>query len=717
VSESLSDHTVRQTELSLESGAYLQTREISRYEPEQDLFGDQYAEKLGRWKPSDNPVNIFFDLAKQEKGVTVEARLLLKDGKTAVTVNLNETDVRQALETTSIAEVAARARMRSFREAHREWTTGKSDSHIKEALKLRSLVESAKPEDQKALLEDGPYGGDIQFDLNQNFTSLYSQGFDADEYLPLGNGPFNQQLYLYDYWEMLAKSFYATNHDPVARRIIDLVADFTLGRGFTVRFASPEAQHEWEEFAAQNCFEERITDWFKGLIRDGNAFDRFFRNGVKPPTMVTLEPSTFMEIITEPENINDVKAYWQQYQTQYQIYTVPGTASYKYVIRQIPADEIIHTRFNCSKWEKFGRSILFPVLAWLKRLRDYYNAETLRAQIQAAFAWDITITGSQVDTQNVANYATQNPMPDLRTPGRALYHNDAVKVQALHADRVQTSTGSIGVGDGILGIIAVGVGLSKPYFGVTGRGSRATANTETEPTMKHIQALQKIVKYYIEHVSAKVLTWAQQENRVPTHVKRPADKRTLRDVVHHLRKGDFKRAMHGIKVLFTGGEVVELDRTIEVIFPDIVKGDLAATIANAQRAESNNYLSKRQAAEIVSSGFELSEYDFDETQDEIADEMKHPTTSVINREGSQVDKGGPMEGEIAYPPGSVPNPSAGLTPPPGFQQPAGGPKTPPQQPAAPSATQNPAGNAGAEIRNDKTDRREARTITFEFEER
>ena len=81
-----------------------------------------------------------------------------------------------------------------------------------------------------------------------------------DDVLAIGNGPFNQQQYLYDRWSSIAKCFWAAAHDPVADATLEIIVNFVVGRGFTVTCKDPEAQAEWDAFWKLNHGPSRIKN-------------------------------------------------------------------------------------------------------------------------------------------------------------------------------------------------------------------------------------------------------------------------------------------------------------------------------------------------------------------------------------------------------------------------------------------------------------------------
>lgn len=597
----------------------------------------------------DSPSRLFIQRAEAGQ-VIVEAQLLAADGKSRVRVTLDEHDVKALVATeaamgTTLCEIATHAQRRN----------------ILEIAQRRRDAAAAKGE---VLKEDGPFTSD---ELSTGVVPGWASGlggYNSDMYLPLGNGPYNRQQYLHDMWSMQAKAFWARTHDPVAKAGLEITADFTLGRGYSVVANDPLVQKEWDAFWELNEGDMKLSEWLIDGQTDGNMFHWFFKQGTRPPLVSKPDATTFWEIFTDLENVEKPIMYWQQYQTPYTIFSGPPDPTtgkplptYKYVIRQIPADEIIHTKFNASTAEKFGRSDLFAVLGWLKRLRDYYDAETIKAMNQASFAWWFKLTGSQADVTAVQQFQTQNPPPVFNQPGQSYYTNEAVDITALQADKINTNQGGIGIGDGLLSVIALGLRLAKDYFGVTSRGSigQDPSKTATEPSIKHFESRQKVVRHFLQRCAKKVVEIAQAEGRLPKTVVKQAG---VKDIIAALRRGDLIDAFAQLRSVLYGGQEVALDTTVNVVFPPIVREDRAALIKDSEAAEASNLMSKRQRANLVQRAFDMDGYDFDATQDEIAEEMKGETTAVISRNGEQVRKGEPAPWMAAFQPGAVVNPNA-----------------------------------------------------------
>lgn len=441
-------------------------------------------------------------------------------------------------------------------------------------------VEMIKRMKEARLIEQGidpfDFGGDggptQQYDPNQ-YT----------EYAPLYGGPFFKQLYIQDYLKMHAYAFEAWNHNPVAKRIIELLSQYAFGRRFKVRIKDKKKSKVWEDFDNEFHIREKCSDFW---VREFCIYGELM---LDKETWTSIDPSTVWDIITDPDNIDDKYYYYQSYPTAYQMFTgyrvegEPGAQQVpasEYIVRQVPANRIEHMKGNCVSVEKRGRSVLFPVLGWLKRVKDNYNALVIRQWLMASFIWDDTIDGSQADV--TAHVATYSSMPN---PGSVFAHNKAIERKAMPAIDTVGSRAA-GVGAELLAFIATAVGVPKEFFNVmagSGGGSRANALTSAEPFTKVIEDMQ-----------------AKFEALLTT-----------------IAKDAFARA---------GLPFDEDD--IEFLFPSVTKDTTTETLKNLALAETMGWLAKETAAEMAAAELNITNYDFSDQQGKIVDEVKKGLNQV-----------------------------------------------------------------------------------------
>jgi hypothetical protein len=429
-------------------------------------------------------------------------------------------------------------------------------------------------------------------DGGQGTNAGANAGLVGDDFVPLLGGPFNKQPYLYDYLRAHAYCFHEYHHHPLARAVVHITRDFVLGRGYRVDSEDQKAMAVWKAFEEVNHLPEMMEDVVKeGSIYGENMIwwlpnqDTFISYqdapGQEPakgliPRIRLVDPSTCWEIVTFPEDIRRVLYYQIVFPTQYQIYT--GTSAgkavptSKFVMQQIPAGDIMHYKYNCVSNEKRGRSDLFPVLGYLKWIRDCINYKLISLKKQSAWTEDIEVQGSQTDVDNLTNSLAA--LGEFEPAGSRFIHTAAIKRQYLaNQGRAggRDETMSLGIS-----MVAAGTQIPVSYFGLehSAGQTKASAIVGTEPVAKKFERRQLEVA------------------------------RVLQDLWRRLQDG------HGVK----GAEC-------RISFPEVISQDSSAKLKDIKFCEDSGYLSRASAAPLAAKELGgLDDYDYDEEKRQIAEE-------------------------------------------------------------------------------------------------
>lgn len=482
--------------------------------------------------------------------------------------------------------------------------------HVERMGKQKILESWAKNESNYSFQEG--FSGDAF--ATDGFNSNGAAGNQVgNDFVPLLGGPFFKQLYLYDFLSMFQLCFYAYHHDPVANAIIKMTRDFVLGRGFRVDSANTIALTAWRAFEEANdlqklmdrvCTESAIYGetmlWKLPFNLTKITYD--LGPNQKPPTGIIprvrlLDPSTVWEIITYPEDIERPIAYQQVFPTQYQIYSakdqgdiVPST---KFIFQQIPADEIMHYKLNAVSNEKRGRSDLFPILGYLKRLRDSVNYQIIGLQKTSAWCMDTTVSGSQDDINQYIQ--EQQNIGTIAPAGSEFVHSDAVKreymsIAGSHGSKSDTF-------EWCAGMIASGSGFPASYIfsHLAGGSTRASALVATEPVAKKIQTRQ----LFLENIIRDLWNWVM--------------------------------GYYGIK-----------DADCEVTFPEVIVQDRSAKLKDLALAEQLKWINHKRASTIAAKELGITDYEYEEEKKEIKEETPEEAPAIVDPLSSPgLDSGGP----------------------------------------------------------------------------
>ncbi|MGH7749710.1 MAG: hypothetical protein ACREQ5_33835, partial [Candidatus Dormibacteria bacterium] len=324
-----------------------------------------------------------------------------------------------------------------------------------------------------------------------------------DEYLSW-TGPSGKQLYFSDVLDQNSKCFWAWNHDPIAHDALCLIRNFTIGRGVTVTANDPRVQKIVDDFDADENMNARVKNWTVALSRDGELFIRKIKPGDGTTKVRSLDPMTIWEVVTDAEDIETVYYFVQRYMTRTQIISPPNGESQKWIDRYLDPRDVIHAKINVSECEVRGRSDLFPVLGYLKRLRDLFSTMIVREQAQAAYIHDYAVDGGIAE---VREFSASVPKTKP-TPGSSFVHNKAVTISVVQPT-ASRATDAGTVWEGLMTIIAVGLGIAKDYLGITSRGSRATALVATAPSAMTFEERQDVITSLLRQLYADVIDEAR----------------------------------------------------------------------------------------------------------------------------------------------------------------------------------------------------------------
>lgn len=472
------------------------------------------------------------------------------------------------------------------------------------------FLEKVKTRDSKKLRES--------FDGFNNDDSGFVGPLIGKDFTPLLGGPFNKQLYYRDYLRMISASFFAYHHDPVARDIVSIITDFTMGRGFELRTKNKEAQILWDAFAEANdiagqmdyaalelsIYGENMWWWLphnQTRISFNPAWGEKVPRGILPRIRL-IDPSNIAEIITVPEDpIKGVIAYVWLAPTQYQMWTDGKQPSSKFIYTQLPASQVMHFKINSVSNEKRGRSDYFPALGYMKRLRDSVNYSLVAQQKAAAWCVDTTINGSQQDIDDYIN--DQKSLGPIPPAGSEFVHTEAIVRNYLSNSATGKSSDSPTF-NWCLNMICMSSGIPLSYLGthLSGGQTRASALVATEPVAKRFER----------------------------------------------RRGVIERE---VRSMFDGlMQRFNMTAECEIIFPELITQDRSAKLRDLMVAQNNGWISKSRAASIAAQEFDIQEYDYAKEQAAIGAEggVEPTSTNPLTTPGKK-DEPGDSTGTITGP--------------------------------------------------------------------
>jgi hypothetical protein len=525
--------------------------------------------------------------APAEKGYEIDDKFIPWDGINAAGIH-NTSELIQALES-GRNDIDVEAKVIQFDKRSKTYSYAR--------LHKKEFLEAVKKNKNKKSFKEAL---DLfAYDLDDTGGGILG----GPDPIQLIGGPFTKQLYYYDYIRMHALSFYAYHHDPIARAIVHITRDFTLGRGFRVDSDNEAALAIWRAFEKVNDL-QKLMDYvglessvygetmIRWLPNQETAFAYNIQPGQEPPKgviprIIVTDPSTVWEIVTFPEDISRILYYQIMYPTQYQTFSgtdagkpVPTT---KYVVEQVPPKEMMHWKLNSASNEKRGRSDLFPILSYLKRIRDSVNYQLVFLQKQSSWAIDTTIDGNQADVDRYVSSMEQ--IGTIPTAGSEFAHTKKIERTYLN------NSGGGGKGGGAeafhwaMNMICAGVGIPYSYFGFQDASgqTRASALVATEPVAKKFQKRQEFFERIILDLAEELMS------------------------------------RFGIK-----------GAKFEVTFPELIVQDRSAKIKDLIAVEQSGYLSRERVGQIIAKEFGITDFNWEDEQAKIAAQSETQTAPLTS---------------------------------------------------------------------------------------
>lgn len=432
---------------------------------------------------------------------------------------------------------------------------------------------------------------DYYFDRDDSITSSgFSEPF--ANFTPLFIGPYYRQQYMYKMLEAKSKIYDAWVNNPVAHRIPLLITQFTLGKGVTVTTHDDITKDAWNKFATVNKIGtsmhsglaragSRLRMWSNQLSVDGESMFQFIET---PENLLVknLDTATILDIVTDPEDIEKVHYYHQQFTTRFMQYITDSTPSTKYIIRQIPGQDVLHYKINCYENEVRGRSDLFSVIGWIKRLKDLVNANVLRAYFQACYTYDVEVDGSPAMVSSLAS-AYKNHVP---TPGAQYIHNKNIKRTPM-PPVAGTGAGSDSDMVGLMNLISLGTGVPPAYLIGTMAANRAGVLTETEPSTKFFFERQCVWDEIFHGFFDRLARW------------------------HYSRTGQM------------------LDENIEFTFPAVNTIEKMSLIQSLTLMRDAEWFSDDRCAEIAAKEWNVTAYNLENEREKIMEEKKRKVQDAM----------------------------------------------------------------------------------------
>lgn len=307
---------------------------------------------------------------------------------------------------------------------------------------------------------------------------------------------------------IIERSLQAWREDPLARRIVCLTTQFSIGRGFRFSADHPESESILREFWDHplNHMDARLTEWSDELCRTGNLFIQL-SSDISGMTYVRAVPAVRIEeIIPQPNDIEQAAAFRvKEYSALSGNYQVPKLTEILPASLTEPVNDVrmLHFTINRPIGGQWGEPDLSPLLVWLDRYRVWMEDRARLNHYRTAFLYMVKSPFTS-EAQRVQRQAQLNLRPP--TPGMILVTGNEEEWSVLHPDLDSGNANEDGMA--IKKLIAAGAGIPISFLAEPGSSSKAESGGMEDSACRNFRQRQQTLLYITETVLRHVLARA-----------------------------------------------------------------------------------------------------------------------------------------------------------------------------------------------------------------
>jgi hypothetical protein len=287
----------------------------------------------------------------------------------------------------------------------------------------------------------------------------------------------------YDRQNILTQVITAWRSNPIARRIIELTTEFTVGTGFT--FEAPTALMPyltafWNH--PLNNLDQQLPEWADEAWRTG---DLFLLCSVDAGGLLYVRalPSEGITVIDTMENDYRQEILYKRDAMDEEPYLAyhPG----------VPGDVfMLHFPLNRAVGASFGESDLAPVLYWIGLYRQWLEDRARLNYFRQMFSFVLTrpFTSQAEKDKYMHDFAVKMP----KKTGGVLGLDTTETLEALNPALASGDANEDGLA--LKRMIATGVGIPIHYFAEPESSTRTTAEAAGTPTFKRFERRQEYLK-------------------------------------------------------------------------------------------------------------------------------------------------------------------------------------------------------------------------------
>ena len=307
-----------------------------------------------------------------------------------------------------------------------------------------------------------------------------------------------------DFRVTIEKSLEAWRSDPLARRIVTLTTQFSVGRGFRISADDPAADDFLHEFWEHplNRMDARLMEWSDELCRTGNLFVMLSSDS-SGMSYVRAIPAGLIEEIVSMENDIEQPALFRL-----RMPSADGALRIPELKTVLPAslpeaengEAMLHFTVNRPIGAQWGEPDLAPVLVWLQCYREWLQDRWELNHYRSSFVYIVKVSGSNEELRRLRQQQLNLQRPQ---PGSIQVTGEDEDWQAVHPNFDSADANQDGLA--FKKMIAAGAGIPVSFLAEPGSTSRAESGGMEDSACRNFRQRQQALMWMVETVLRQVL--------------------------------------------------------------------------------------------------------------------------------------------------------------------------------------------------------------------
>lgn len=327
---------------------------------------------------------------------------------------------------------------------------------------------------------------------------------ESDATFGLGAHGGTESLFERSYGErslLLEQALEAWRVNPLARRLVELTTQYTVGGGLSVQCRHAPTQRFLDDLWRHplNGMDVRVMEWCDELTRSGNLFVLLSTDASGMSYLRAVPASEIAEIQTRPNDVEQALAFaprqagadwrtgeaWPAYDAQRDAPEADGRF----------ASVMLHYSINRPAGCVWGESDLGPLLRWLSRYANWLEDRARLNRFRTAFLYVVKARFAS-ESERLARQQRLNAAPP--GPGSILVSDESESWEVISPQLESTDANADGLA--LKKMIAAGAGVPLHFLAEPESATRTTAEAAGGPTYRRFEQRQELFTWLLADV-------------------------------------------------------------------------------------------------------------------------------------------------------------------------------------------------------------------------